>query len=157
MKLLSGLFVTLLMSMSMLGCGAPDDAPSAEPEVRSIQVELSSHGLTPKEGKTVLKLVDDICGDTWCEGDHNFHFDRIECTRDCVNVAGTCRLAFRIFPSDSDLKTGPTYSRSCQTSGFNGFASLVDTAGNGYQSLNWEYYDSLSACINEVESQLPAL
>lgn len=157
MKLWGGLLGIGMAGMAVLGCGAPDDTDPAESEVRSIQMELSAGVLTSKQAKTVLKLVDDMCGDSWCEGDHNFHFDRIECSRGCGQAAGTCRLDFRIFPYDTDLKTGPTYARSCKTSGFNGFASLVDTAPNGYQSLNWEYYDALSACINDIESKLPQL
>jgi hypothetical protein len=157
MKLVSGLLVALVWGMGALGCGAaPDDAQGAE-EVQSTQQELAGNALTKDQASTVLRLVDNICGDTWCEGDHNFHFDRIECSRACGKVPGTCRLNFRIFPSDSDLKTGPTYALRCKTSGFSGFASLVDTAPNGYQSLNWQYYDALSACLNELESELPAL
>lgn len=157
MRLVSYLWVTLVWGSGALGCGsAAGDAPSAE-EVQSIQQDLAVNALSKDQARTVLKLVDDICGDTWCEGDHNFHFDRIECSRACGNLPGTCRLNFRIFPYDSDLKTGPTYARSCKISGFSGFASLVDTAPNGYQSLNWESYDALSACIHELESQLPAL
>ncbi len=71
-------------------------------------------------------------------------------------MPGTCHLTFRLFPSDSDSKTGPTFARRCTTSGFSGFASLVDSAPNGDQSLNWQYYNALSACISEVERQLPA-
>jgi hypothetical protein len=158
MKLLGGLRVTVIVGMGALGCGAaPDETQSAESEVQSVQTELSAKALTKQQASAVLSLVDNICGDTWCEGDHNFHFDRIECAPGCGKRPGTCRLAFRIFPYDSDLKTGPTYARTCKTSGFNGFASLVDTAPNGYQSLSWEYYDALSACIAELESQLPPL
>jgi len=158
MKFMGGLLLTWLASTAALGCGAaPDETQSAESDVQSIQLELGSNALTKQQASTVLSLVDNICGDTWCEGDHNFHFDRIVCSPACAKTPGTCRLAFRIFPYDSDLKTGPTYARSCTTRGFNGFSSLVDTAPNGYQSLNWGYYDALSACINELESQLPPL
>jgi hypothetical protein len=156
MKFLGGLWVTMMVGFTSFGCGAaPDD--DAESDVRSIQQELGANALTKQQASTVLSLIDNICGDTWCEGDHNFHFDRIECSRACGKTAGTCRLSFRIFPYDSDPKTGPSYARSCKTTAFNGFASLVDTAPNGYQSLNWDYYDALSTCINELESQLPPL
>jgi hypothetical protein len=156
MKLVNGLLIMLLWGTGALGCSArTSDAPEVESDAQSTQEDLTSNALTKKQASTVLKLVDDICGDSWCEGDHNFHFDRIECTRPCGHEPGSCRLTFRIFPYDSDLKTGPTYTRSCKTRGFQGFASLVDTAANGDQSLNWEYYDALSACIDQVESMLP--
>jgi hypothetical protein len=158
MKLVNGLFVTSVWGMGALGCSAaPDDPRAVEPEAQSVQQELASSALSKKQASTVLKLVDDICGDTWCEGDHNFHFDRIECTRACGKAAGACRLTFRIFPYDSDLATGPTYVRTCVTPGYQGFASLVDTASDGRQSLNWDYYDALSACISQIEAALPPL
>jgi len=149
----------LLLGALVAACSAaPGDASSAkEPELEVTQSAeaLSGTALTTQQASTVLKLVDDICGDSWCEGDRNFHFDQIQCTAGCGKTPGSCRLAFRMFPYDSDLDTGPTYARSCKTPGFTGFSSLVDTAPNGYQSLNWDYYDALSTCISEVESKLP--
>src|SRR4051812_2566898 len=116
--------------VSATGCSlAPDGASSDEgPETEGSTTanQLVSNYLTKQQASTVLKLVDDICGDTWCEGDHNFHFDQVQCTRPCGQTPGTCRLAFRIFPYDSDLSRGPTYARTCQTPGFTGFASLVE-------------------------------
>lgn len=153
---LNGLWVALVWGLAALGCSAaPDEAQAGDTDVQSSEQELTANVLTKKQASTVLKLVDDICGDSWCEGDHNFHFDSIECTRPCGHAPGSCRLAFRLFPYDSDLKTGPIYARQCKTNGFTGFASLVDTAKDGAQSLNFQYYDALSTCIDDVERQLP--
>ena len=155
----NGFLTGLVLCALAVGCSA--DVSEGPSNVRETEAEqsaeaLSSSALTKKQASTVLKLIDDICGDSWCEGDHNFHFDQIQCQKPCGNTrAGTCQLTFRIFPYDSDLETGPSYVRTCKTRGFTGFSSLVDTAANGYQSLNWDYYDALSACISEVESQLP--
>ncbi|HYP74903.1 MAG TPA: hypothetical protein VER12_03040 [Polyangiaceae bacterium] len=152
-------FVAATVLVGASGCSvASADASSeqsSESEVSIATSELGVNGLTPKQARTALGLIDDICGDTWCEGDHNFRFDHLECTRPCGRTPGTCRLAFRIFPHDSQPSTGPSYARTCKTTGFTGFSSLVDTAQNGYQSLNWQFYDSLSACISRLEEQLP--
>lgn len=115
---------------------------------------LAQKGLTRQEEAVVLKAIDDICGDTWCEGDHNFSFDRLECRQGCAGDPGQCQLKFRVFSYDTDLETGPTYSRSCRTPGFTGFDSLVATYGD-YHALQPAYYDALTACIGRVESQLP--
>lgn len=154
MKRVNGLWMTVVCGLALFGCSAAD-ARDIEPEAQATRDELTNNALTKKQAATVLKLVDDICGDTWCEGDHNFRFDAIQCQAGCGKKPGTCRLTLCIFPYDSDPKTGPTYVRSCTTSGFENFASLVDTAANGYQSLNWEYYDALTACIDRLESNLP--
>jgi hypothetical protein len=164
MKRAYALFVGFLAAtvlVSATGCSIASDSTnsdqSSESEVSMATSELASNGLTKKQASTVLKLIDDICGDTWCEGDHNFHFDHIECTRPCGHTPGSCRVAFRLFPYDSDLSTGPSYARTCKTAGFTNFASLVETAQNGYESLNWDFYDALSACISQVESELPPI
>lgn len=158
---LVGLFATVFVVTSAVGCSAAsnDSISNQEPGAEETSVaanELSGNALSRKQASTVLELVDDICGDTWCEGDHNFHFDQIRCSKPCRETPGTCRLTFRIFPYDSDLSTGPTYARTCTTS-FRGFSSLVETSPNGYQSLNWDFYDALSACISQLEEDLPPI
>jgi hypothetical protein len=115
---------------------------------------LEKNALTDGQEAVVLKAIDDICGDTWCEGDHNFSFDRLECVKGCAGQAGSCRLTFRVFSYDTDVDTGPTYTRSCRTSGFAGFDSLVESFGD-YHSLQPQYYDALTECIGRVESHLP--
>jgi hypothetical protein len=157
MKFVNGVGAWCLLAMSALGCSAAAGETESEPVEEVSEQELAKNALTKQQASTVLKLVDDICGDTWCEGDHNFRFDRLECTKPCGKTPGSCRLTFRIFSYDTDVKTGPTYTRTCTTRGFTGFTSLVETAANGYQSLNWDYYDALSACIDRVESQLPPI
>ena len=152
------------LTLSVVGAGCSSDASEGESrseletEVSQSAEALARNALTKKQAGTVLELIDDICGDTWCEGDHDFHFDQIQCQRGCSSShAGSCQLTFRIFPHDSNLATGPSYLRTCQTPGFTGFDSLVDTAADGYQSLEWEYYDALNACISDLESTLPAV
>jgi hypothetical protein len=148
----------LALVCALFGCsfntGAESEEAAGIEEVAELSSNLVKNALSRKQQATVLKLVDDICGDTWCEGDHNFSFDRLDCRMGCAAHAGSCELTFRIFSYDTDIETGPTYVRSCTTAGFTGLASLVETT-NGYQSLQPEYYAALSACIGEVESQLP--
>ena len=40
---------------------------------------LSRSALSSAQSKSALKLIDDICGDTWCSGDYNFGFRRLTC------------------------------------------------------------------------------
>jgi hypothetical protein len=150
----------LVLGYALVGCSFNTGAAEAEEsergeEMAELSANLVKNALSRKQQATALKLIDDICGDTWCEGDHNFSFDRLECRAGCAGHAGSCELTFRIFSHDTDIETGPTYVRSCVTAGFTGFASLVDTT-NGYQSLQPEYYSALSACIGDVEAQLPS-
>ena len=140
----------------LAGCAADvaDHADETSEESGEIREDLSRPALSKRQEATVLKLIDDICGDTWCEGDNNFSFDRLDCRAGCAGKEGSCRLSFRIFSYDTDLETGPTYSRSCVTKGFTGFDSLVTTTGQ-YQALNGAYYDALTQCIASEEATLP--
>jgi hypothetical protein len=138
------------------GCAVDMDEVrnGAEEPLGEATGDLTQKGLTKQEEAVVLKAIDDICGDTWCEGDHNFSFDRLECVEGCAGRGGSCQLTFRIFSYDTDLETGPTYTRSCRTPGFTGFDSLFETFGD-YHALQPAYYDALTECIGRVESHLP--
>src|SRR4051812_11782524 len=62
-------------------------------------LESQSEALTPNalsaaQAKTVLRLIDDICGDTWCDGDYDFGFRRLSCN----SALHTCTLTLQAFP-----------------------------------------------------------
>jgi hypothetical protein len=111
---------------------------------------LTKNALTAAESKTALRLIDDICGDTWCDGDYDFGFRRLT----CVKAAHTCTLTLQVFPREGVPSAARSYWRSCKTSGFTGFASLVSTTASGYQSLQSDYYDALTECVSRIEAKL---
>ncbi len=147
--------LSILFSLSLAGCAvdAGDGAASNE-EAGELDSALCRSALTTAQQASALKLIDDICGDTWCEGDNNFAFKRLSCRAPSPHAAngGSCTLALEIIP-----RTEPPvrYSRSCTTHGYQGFESLVTTSQSGYQSLRWDYYLALSDCINRLEAELP--
>ena len=111
---------------------------------------LTKNALTAAESKTALRLIDDICGDTWCDGDYDFGFHRLTCAK----AAHTCTLTLQVFPRQGVPSSAHSYWRSCKTSGFAGFGSLVSTAASGYQSLQSDYYDALTECVSRIEANL---
>ena len=131
-----------------------DGAADLGEDVSMTSEELSRNALSKRQEKTALKAIDDICGDTWCEGDHNFSFDKLDCQAGCKGRPGSCKLTFRVFSYDTDLETGPTSTRTCRTPGFSGFESVVETYGD-YHALVPQYYDALTECISQVEATLP--
>lgn len=146
--------VAVLSVVLLAGCAleSGEDSSLAAPVARA-ESSLCRNALSTSEQKLALKLIDDICGDTWCEGDNNFAFDSLSCRAAAPGAnGGTCTLKLRIIPRTEDPVS---YSRTCTTNGFSGFASLVETASNGYQSLNWDYYLALTDCIDRLESALP--
>jgi hypothetical protein len=118
--------------------------------VESQTEALAGNALSPAQAQTALRLIDTICGDTWCDGDYDFGFRRLTCSK----AAHTCTLTLQAFPVEGVSSSQRSYWRACKTPGFDGFASLVSTAPNGYQSLSADYYDLLSECLSRVESHL---
>jgi len=144
-----------LAAVWLLGCSG-GKSPSlevgeAEPtDARSEAESLAKNALTAAQAKTALGLIDQICGDTWCDGDYDFGFRRLTCSK----AAGTCTLTLQVFPREGVVSRARSYWRSCKTADFSGFDSLVNTGASGYQSLNNDYYDALSECLARVVSNL---
>ena len=147
-----GWLVVGVLSLTACSAGAsPGVEVSEAVPVEAESAGLAENALTVAQAKTTLRLIDDICGDTWCDGDYDFGFRRLACSK----AAHTCTLTLQAFPVDGPHSSPQSYWRSCKTPGFTGFASLVTTL-NGFQSLNDDYYDLLSECISRVESSLAA-
>jgi hypothetical protein len=143
-------FLPCLACWLPLGCGATppssgEDPPqSARTFAEDLQTDALGNALSRAEVRIVLKLVDDACGDTWCEGDYDFRFRHLFCD----SGAQTCLLSFQMALRDG--ADSPKWRwRTCRT-GFLGFDSLVTTSG-GYQWLADGYYQALTACIDRWE------
>ena len=151
MKRWGGLAIGCGLSLAACSAGAGPQVEVTEGNAVESQSEaLAVNALSAAQTKTVLRLIDNICGDTWCDGDYDFGFRRLTCS----HAGQTCTLTLQAFPIEGVSATQKSYWRSCKTPGFTGFSSLVSTAPGGYQSLTDGYYDVLSECISRVESNL---
>lgn len=107
-------------------------------------------GLTVSQERVVLRLIDNVCGDTWCEGDYAFRFRRFS----CEPAKPSCTLALKIAPYTSDP---PRWrSRSGELKGFARYSQLVTLSPTGHQSLTETFYQSLTALITGIEASVPA-
>ena len=104
--------------------------------------------LTDRQERVVLDLIDDVCGDTWCEGDFAFDFRKFSC-----KDGGTCTLRLRIAPYDDEPRQW--LRRKGQVEGFTSFDQMVVTSPSGYQSLDWDFYLAVSDLIDRVEATVP--
>jgi hypothetical protein len=158
------LAVTLLASLTvagLAGCVDPAAGGGSTTEDGAVEVtdldgapslddKADANDLTTAKQKIALKVIDDICGDTWCEGDFDFGFKKIV----CHFGKGTCTVTMLIWPRQ-DTRPIPTYWRSCKISGLHGFADLVDTAPSGYQSIDQAFYDKMTTCTMKITDRLP--
>jgi len=156
MKTFLGILLTGMSALLLPACSAGSGAsPTIEVgdggPVETREETLSGNALSPAQAAIALKLIDDICGDTWCSGDYNFGFRRLTCNQ----AAKSCTLTMQVFPREGVQSQKRSYWRSCKTFGFHGFSSLVSTMSNGYQSLDNDYYDALTECTSRIVSHLP--
>ena len=100
-----------------------------------------------KSEDLVLEAVDNICGDTWCEGDFNFEFTHF----DLDKGKGVAKLMFNLLFEEDIVKKYPT---KCILNGFNNFSDII-TNYNGYYGvqLTDNYYEKLSECISDREEE----
>ena len=140
---------TVLAFAAATACGSAANEATEEPIASETdEVTSNANALTRAESNTALKLIDDVCGDTWCEGDYDFRFRRLTCR----DADATCNLKLEVLPREG--AAGSASWRACRTGGFSGFESLVVTDATGYASLQPAYYSALSDCILAIESSM---
>jgi hypothetical protein len=111
---------------------------------------------SPLEEQRLLKAIDNICGDTWCEGDFRFVFQSVIADRESDSFT----LNFLMTPYrdeetvvDDNTVTAvikPSTAVACKVKGYSDIGNLVSKTGR----LDWDVYESLSKCINALESRL---
>lgn len=105
------------------------------------------YALTAAQERVVLRLVDNICGDTWCEGDHAFRFRSFSChpRRGCVLRVG-------LASSKEPLRW---HARSARIVGFPRFDDMVATAASGDRSLQPALYQTVGRAVRTMTASVP--
>jgi len=104
----------------------------------------SSELFTSAQKKQVLQTIDNVCGDTWCEGDYNFQFNSFSCEKQ----TSTCELNFQFIKTD-DNGENPTLSTEqvCRFENIKTYKQLMENKW----SLNDDFYSAVTDCIWEKE------
>lgn len=123
-----------------------DDTAAPTPDDQ----KADANDLSTAQAKIVRFQLDQVCGDTWCDGDFWFSFKKVV----CHFGKGTCTITALIAPV-TDAHPVPVYWRSCKIAGLHAFTDLVDTAPNGYQSLHWDFYEKMTDCTMKIVAKLP--
>ncbi|HYX35283.1 MAG TPA: hypothetical protein VE954_19475 [Oligoflexus sp.] len=106
---------------------------------------LSSNSDAP----TILKAIDSICGDTWCEGDFGFHFQNV--VLDASTNSTTVFFTIGINdPVDITQIQPIQFQASCTVAGYSTFTTIMQSD----DSLTQEFYARLTECIQDVEDKL---
>ena len=104
--------------------------------------------VTAAQERAVLRLVDDLCGDTWCEGDHAMRFRSFTChpRRGCV-----LRMQLASW-SQEPLRW---HDRSARVLGFRRYQDMVRTAPSGDRSLRPAFTAAVGRAVRALTATVP--
>ena len=110
--------------------------------------DVRRYAVTAAQERVVLRLVDDICGDTWCEGEHAFRFRRFAChpRRGCLLVVDLATWSH---------EPRRWHRRSAWVRGFPRFGDMVVTAPGGERSLQPAFYEAVGRAVRTMTSSVP--
>jgi hypothetical protein len=106
----------------------------------------------------IMKALDSICGDSWCEGAFDFRFQQVV----LKPAKNETQILFRMsqqYPVRLDWKENQAfqaqinqrfYDVSCILPGY----STYDAIMQSQYILRWEVYTALTQCINSLEDRL---
>lgn len=115
-----------------------------------------ANDLSQEQEDFVLGKIDDICGDTWCEGDFDSEFKQL----DCDFASSACTLKFDyiwyLYADDSSEVTGELRKRqSCELTGVASYEYMLeDILNSGYITLSEPFYWLIGDTC--VDANLPA-
>jgi len=91
-----------------------------------------------------LELIDNVCGDSWCEGDFNFEFLEFK----LETKKAEAKVSFKLIGDRG--KERKFFETDCTVKNIN---SMEDVIGSyrGRPELNNHFYEELSLCISDKE------
>ena len=100
--------------------------------------------LSRREEKRVLRAIDQVCGDTWCEGDYNFRFKKLVCNF----TLGICTLEYEagVWPAEGE-KIKFSIKKTCSVTGVSSISSLIEGASQ-WDELQDAVYEQINLCIS---------
>lgn len=106
----------------------------------------------------IMKAIDDICGDSWCEGAFDFRFQQVVLKPEKNETQIFFRMSQQ-YPVRLDWKESQGfkaqinqrfYDVSCLLPGYASYDSIMQSE----YALRWEVYTTLTQCIGALEDRL---
>jgi hypothetical protein len=110
----------------------------------SFALSCSGKSLTQDQRNQIVNVIDNTCADSWCEGDYDFDFIDFK----CHESDKSCDLVFRFINTDADVEK----KSSLQNCHFLNITKLEQVLVN-YNMLNVDFYETLDACISNLENK----
>ncbi len=109
-----------------------------------------ANGLTAAQKKTFLQVLDQDCGDSWCEGDYTIDFANVTCMFSSP-ASSSCTLVMKFtLYQDGAPTNAPSGYRSCKVKGLHSYSDLMKDG-----DLTDNYLNKLNDCVDQIEAKLP--
>lgn len=100
---------------------------------------------SPQQNVQIVKAIDYICGDIWCEGYYDYKFVSISCDKN----SSECDLKFHFKESYDDNRVQFSPVQVCHISGIAGLDQVMEDD----QYLQFKFIDKLNNCFEELAEQ----
>lgn len=111
----------------------------------------------PSPEEKVRKAIDDICGDTWCEGDYQYSFRKVsfdsKTNQTTVDFFMTPYLSEEPIADEATFAStlvSPSFAVRCVVKGYSDAKLILTQQGD----LNWDFYTAFGDCVNSLEKNL---
>jgi hypothetical protein len=139
-----------LLALTATACASADPGGAevvlVDESEADADVKADTVGLTPAEEGDILRTIDTVCGDVWCEGDFDYRFKRLVCDFG----AERCTLLAVVLPVGADK----AYPRACRIRGLAEVSDLSGQDGTG-STLTPAFYEKVDACIGKWAGTIP--
>lgn len=99
---------------------------------------------SPEQNEQIVRAIDYICGDIWCEGYYDYKFIDISCDK----AKQECDLKFHFKESfDNNIVYSP--EQICHIQGISSFDQVM----RDEQYLQFGFIDKLNNCFEELAEQ----
>jgi hypothetical protein len=144
--------------------------------VTLVNFQVLGNDLTKLESQNLSQDLDNICGDTWCEGDFNWSVDNFTCSFEDKTCSVDLTLmeefyfddeysitrdefvtieAFMSKYLDTDIESDSeyaaiTWTQTCTMKGITSKDQVIDTSRR-WSSYTQDIYERVTDCVTEIE------
>ncbi len=104
------------------------------------------------EALRVLHVIDQTCGDAWCEGPYSFVFKNVQFDAEAKETKVSFQIGLEVEPDTNGESAPvlPTYDVSCTIPGYSSAEEIV----RWQYVLDGNFYVALDECIKTVVQSL---
>jgi hypothetical protein len=116
--------------------------------ISSLFAQSAMAFLTPYQADEIIQVMNNVCGDTWCEGDYEFDFKTINCSA----ATQTCEIQLAVIDPTAAPVNGSLVPVAEEICNLENVKRYYDIVARG--ELRSHVYEQLNGCISDIEGKL---